>query len=145
MKNILKAITIIFVVVVVLLFLVYLTPTGLFSREILRIAGEYNTQHGDGVKYAESLSIDLSKMELHHLKVAEYCGDGDCAEGCTIGYFYMSDDYTEKEAMKELGLGERKGLYFFKPKYSGSADYIVVGSQNYANGKIVEYRITGVC
>ncbi len=145
MKNMLKAITITFVVVVIIFFLVFLTPAGLFSREMLKIAGQYNTELGDGVKYAESMSIDLSKLKLHHIKVAEYCGDGDCTEGCTIGYFYMSNDYTEKEAMKDLGLGERDGLYFFQPKYTGSAEYIIVGSQNYADGKIVEYRITGVC
>lgn len=117
---------------------------GLFTREMLNITGEFNIQHIDGVEIAESMSVDLSQMKLHHLKVAEYCGDGGCTEGCTIGYFYMNDDYTEKEAMKELGLGERDGLYFFKRKYTGSAEYIIVGSQNYADGKIVEYRITGV-
>lgn len=144
MKRALKTITIIFVIVVILFLLVFMTPMGLFTREMLNITGEFNTQHGDGVEYAESMNLDFSKMELHHIKVAEYCGDGGCSEGCTIGYFYMSDDYTEKEAMKELGLGERNGLYSFKPKYSGSAEYIIVGSQRYANGKIVEYRIIGV-
>ena len=144
MKTALKTITIIFVIVVILYLLVFLTPAGLFTREMFNITGQFNTEHGEGVKLAESMSIDLSKLKLHHIKVAEYCGDGDCKDGCTIGYFYMSDDYTEEDAMKELGLGDRDGTYFFKPKYSGSAEYVVVGSQNYANGKIVEYRITGV-
>ena len=144
MKTALKTITVIFVIVVILYLLLFLTPAGLFTREMFNITGQLNTQYGDGVKYAEGMSIDLSKQELWHIKVAEYCGDGDCKDGCTIGYFYMSDDYTEEDAMKELGLGERDGMYFFKHKYSGSAEYIVVGSQNYANGKIVEYRITGV-
>lgn len=144
MKTALKTITVIFVIVVILYLLLFLTPAGLFTREMFNITGQFNTQHGDGVEYAERMSIDLSELKLHHIKVAECCGDGDCKDGCTIGYFYMSDDYTEETAMKELGLGERDGNYFFKPKYSGSAEYIVVGSQNYANGKIVEYRITGV-
>ena len=145
MKRTLKAITITFVVVVIIFFLVFLTPAGLFSREMLKIAGQYNTEHGAGIGYADSLDVDFSKQNLYHIKVAEYCGDGGCTEGCTIGYFYMSNDYTEKEAMKDLGLGERDGLYFFQPKYTGSAEYIIVGSQNYADGEIVEYRITGVC
>ncbi len=144
MKTALKTITVIFVIVVILYLLLFLTPAGLFTREMFNITGQFNTQHGDGVEYAERMSIDLSELKLHHIKVAEYCGDDDCKDGCTIGYFYMSDDYTEETAMKELGLGERDGNYFFKPKYSGSAEFIVVGSQNYANGKIVEYRITGV-
>ena len=144
MKTALKIITIVFVIVVILYLLLFLTPAGLFTREMFNITGQFNTEHSDGVKYAEAMSIDLSDMKLHHIKVAEYCGDGDCKDGCTIGYFYMSDECTEKEAMKELGLGERDGMYFFQPKYSGSAEYIVVGSQNYGNGKIVEYRITGV-
>ncbi len=144
MKTMLKIITIVFVVGVILYLLFFLTPMGLFTREMFNITSQFTTQQNEGVKYAETMSADLSDMKLHHLKVAEYCGDGDCEKGCTTGYFYMSDDCSEKEAMVELGLGERDGIYFFKPKYSGSAEYIVVGSQNYANGKIVEYRIIGV-
>lgn len=124
-----------------------MTPIGLFSREMFNITAQVGTEQGAGVEYAKNLNVDFSKEDLYHIKEAAYCGDNDsCTENCAVGYFYMDSDYTIKDAMKELGLGEPDGLQFLQPKYSTvGTECIVVGSEKFAEGEIVEYKITGVC
>ncbi len=115
--------------------------------EMFNITAQVGTEQGAGIEYARSLNIDFTKEDLYHIKEAVYCGDNDdCTENCAVGYFYIDSSYTIKDAMKELGLGEFAGLRYFKPKYDNSgAEYVLVGSQEFADGVIVEYKITGVC
>ena len=87
--------------------------------------------------------VDFSNKELYLVKEAYYCGDGDCTDGCTTGYFYCNDIYYIDNAMSELGLGEPNGYdeYYSEETMQTS---IIVGTRDYENGYMVEYEVIGV-
>lgn len=147
MKTALKILTVIFVIIVVFYVIMLMTPVGLFATEMLKISAQFAEEQGAGIQYAEKLDVDFNKESLYHIKQAEYCGDNDyCTDNCVVGYFYMDNNYTIKDAMEELELGKFAGLKYFKPKYDGfGAEYVLIGSQDFADGVIIEYKITGVC
>lgn len=147
MKTALKILTVILVACIAFYAVMLMTPVGLFATEMLKISTQFAEKQGTGIQYAEKLDVDFNKENLYHIKQAVYCGDNDyCTDNCAVGYFYMDNDYTIKYAMEELELGKFTGLKFFKPKYDGfGAEYILTGSQDFADGVIIEYKITGVC
>ena len=83
------------------------------------------------------------------LKEAVYCGDGDCTDGCTTGYFYRDKNCGEEDAMLQLELGEKTENTdeWFDSDFVYVASWsknIVVNSTEYENGYIVEYQVVGV-
>ena len=147
MKTALKILTAIFITFIAFYVFLLMTPVGLFTTEMFKIGTQFGEEQGAGAQYAKTLDVNFSEEKLYHIKEAEYCGDNDCCtENCSVGYFYVNSDYSIKKAMEELGLGKFAGLKYLKPKYDGSgAEYILTGSQKFADGVIIEYKITGVC
>lgn len=100
-------------------------------------------------EYATEIGVGTNGEEVVLLKEAIYCGDGDCDDGCTTGYFYRDKNYSEEDAMLKLELGEKtENTYDWIDSdfvYVASfSENIVVNSTEYPNGYIVEYRVIGV-
>ncbi len=96
-------------------------------------------------EYADDIGVGKNGEEVELLKEAVYCGDGDCTDGCTTGYFYRDKNCSEEAAMLWLDLGIRSGMYEDKNCYKATwSENIVVNTTEYANGYIVEYKVIGV-
>ncbi len=100
-------------------------------------------------EYADELGVGTHGEEVAMLKEGFYCGDGDCKDGCTTGYFYRDKDYSEEDAMLKLELGGKTDRYcdyidnavIYQASWS---ENVIVNSTEYANGYIVEYQVIGV-
>lgn len=100
-------------------------------------------------EYADDIGVGKNGEEVELLKEAVYCGDGDCRDGCTTGYFYRDKNYSEEDAMLQLELGEKTentdewidSDFVYVASWSKN---IVVNSTEYENGYIVEYQVVGV-
>lgn len=100
-------------------------------------------------EYADDIGVGTHGEEVELLKEAVYCGDGDCDDGCTTGYFYRDKNCSEEDAMLLLDLGEKTDRYYdyidnaviYQASWS---ENVIVSSSEYANGYIVEYRVIGV-
>lgn len=100
-------------------------------------------------EYADDIGVGKNGEEVELLKEAVYCGDGDCRDGCTTGYFYRDKDCSIEDAMLQLELGEKTdNMYDHIDNaviYQASwSENIVVNSTEYENGYIVEYQVVGV-
>lgn len=100
-------------------------------------------------EYADDIGVGKNGEEVELLKEAVYCGDGDCRDGCTTGYFYRDKDCSIEDAMLQLELGEKTentdewidSDFVYVASWSKN---IVVNSTEYENGYIVEYQVIGV-
>lgn len=100
-------------------------------------------------EYADDIGVGKNGEEVELLKEAVYCGDGDCTDGCTTGYFYRDKNCGEEDAMLQLELGEKTentdewidSDFVYVASWSKN---IVVNSTEYENGYIVEYQVVGV-
>lgn len=91
------------------------------------------------------LNTDFTDEEVCMLKEAIYCGDGDCSDGCTIGFFFRDESCTTDYAMEKLGLGVPDGIFEGRSRYVASySENIVLSETIYENGVIVEYQVIGV-
>lgn len=100
-------------------------------------------------EYAEDMGVGTHSEDVEMLKEAVYCGDGDCRDGCTTGYFYRDKNFSEEDAMLQLDLGEKTDNYYDHIGnaviYSASwSENVIVNSTEFANGYIVEYQVIGV-
>ena len=100
-------------------------------------------------EYADDIGVGKNGEEVELLKEAVYCGDGDCTDGCTTGYFYRDKNCGEEDAMLQLELGEKTentdewidSDFVYVASWSKN---IVVNSTEYENGYIVEYQVVSV-
>ncbi|MBR5320722.1 MAG: hypothetical protein IKU41_02655 [Clostridia bacterium] len=100
-------------------------------------------------EYAEDMGVGTHGEDVEMLKEAVYCGDGDCRDGCTTGYFYRDKNFSEEDAMLGLELGEKTentnewidSDFVYIASWSQN---IIVNSTEFANGYIVEYQVIGV-
>ena len=101
-------------------------------------------------EFAESVGVGKSTENVILLKEAVYCGDGDCKDGCTTGYFYRGKNVTEEDAMLEL-FGAKKTDAYDRTDIDTDVIYeaswstnIIVETTDFKEGYIVEYEIIGV-
>lgn len=100
-------------------------------------------------EYATEIGVGTNGEKVVLLKEAIYCGDGDCRDGCTTGYFYRDKNCSEEDAMLQLELGEKTdNMYDHIDNaviYNASwSENIVVNTTEFSNGYIVEYQVIGV-
>ena len=115
----------------------------------------YKKVHKDNIlkaieEFAESVGVGKSTENVILLKEAVYCGDGDCKDGCTTGYFYRGKNVTEEDAMLEL-FGAKKTDAYDRTDIDTDVIYeaswstnIIVETTDFKEGYIVEYEIIGV-
>lgn len=122
---------------------------GSYDDEQMLVADWENISIEEIEEYAYDLDVSNNGEDATMLKNAIYCGDGDCRDGCTTGYFYRDANCSEEDAMMQLGLGEKtENIYDHIDNaviYQASwSENIVVNSTEYGNGYIVEYQVIGV-
>lgn len=122
---------------------------GSYYDDEIIVSDWENASFEDIKEYADDIDVSNNGEDATMLKDAIYCGDGDCRDGCTTGYFYRDKNCSIEDAMLLLDLGEKTdNMYDHIDNaviYQASwSENIVVNSTEYENGYIVEYEVIGV-
>lgn len=122
---------------------------GSYNDDQIIVSDWGNVSTEEIKEYADDIDVSNNGEDATMLKDAIYCGDGDCRDGCTTGYFYRDKDCSIEDAMLLLDLGEKTdNMYDHIDNaviYQASwSENIVVNSTEYENGYIVEYQVIGV-
>ena len=148
-KGIYKKLYLVVVAVCLAELIVFAILTGIFIKTSSLDEFDFTLTGRTIEEYADDIGVGTNGEDVTLLKEAVYCGDGDCDDGCTTGYFYRDKSYSEEDAMLQLELGEKTentdewidSDFVYVASWSKN---IVVNSTEYENGYIVEYQVVGV-
>ncbi len=148
-KGIYKKMYITIVVICLAELIIFSILAGLFYKTSSLGEFEFTLAGRTVEEYAEDMGIGTKGEEVVLIKEGYYCGDGDCRDGCTTGYFYRDKNFSEEDAMLELELGEKTDRMYDRVDnaviYAAEwSENIVVNSTEFANGYLVEYEVIGV-